>query len=262
LVFTVVPAAAAAQGDTGTQHIDVPLTNPGQPVVLHASLMSGGLKVEGQDVDKVVVEVIRTEERDDDSGVGGMKRIPGAGLGLTVEEKDNVVEVSGAWNGNVDTVAIKVPRRTSMKLSCVNGGDIVVSGVEGELELQNTNGGISALNVSGEVVAHTTNGEVKVIFDKITPGKAMSFVTFNGNVDVTFPPGLKSDLRIKTDSGNIYTDFDFQAKPQKTKVESKREGGKFQVSLDQDVRATIGGGGPEMYFKTWSGDVYIRKSGK
>lgn len=262
LLFGFVPAAAAAQDDTGVQRVEVPLTNPGQPVRLEVSLMSGGLRVEGTDQTQVVVEARRAPDRNAPSEVGGMKRIPGSGLGLTVEEEDNVVSVEGAWNAELSSVVIKVPRKTSMKLSCVNGGDIEVKGVEGELELQNTNGGISALNVSGEVVAHTTNGDVKVTFDRIDPGKAMSFVTFNGDVDVTFPPGLKSDIRVSTERGEIYTDFDFQAKPQKAKIESKRQGGKFQVSLDQDVRATIGGGGPEMYFKTWSGDVYIRRSGK
>lgn len=260
-LLLLVSAAVPAQGASGTQTITVPLSNPNGQVTLVASLLQGGFRVEGYDGKEVVVEVTPEHGRSEPDRSGGMKRIPNTSVGLTVEEEDNVVSVRGQWNGDIDVVVIKVPRRASMKISCVNGGDIDVRGVEGELELQNTNGGISALDVSGEVVAHTTNGDVKVTFDKINPGKAMSFVTFNGDVDVTFPPGLKADLRLSTARGEILTDFDFQAKPRKPVVETQREGGRYHVKLDQDVEATIGGGGAEMHFKTWNGDIFIRKTG-
>jgi len=254
-------AITPAQSESNARRVTVPLSNPGGPVTLEASLLSGGIRVEGHDADQVIVEMATDDVEDEDSRTEGMRRIPNTSLGLTVEMEDNVVTVRGQWNSNINSILIKVPRRTSMQVSCVNDGDISVKGVEGALELQNTNGGISALNIQGEVVAHTTNGDVTVTFDKIVPGKAMSFVTFNGDVDVTFPAGFKADIRVSTGNGEIYTDFDFEVKPQKPAVEAQREGGRYHVQLDQDVKASIGGGGPEMHFKTWNGDVYIRKGG-
>ena len=39
-------------------------------------------------------------------------------------------------------------------------------------------------------------------------GKAMAFSSLNGNVDVTLPGGTKADLRMESENGEIYTDFD------------------------------------------------------
>ena len=89
----------------------------------------------------------------------------------------------------------------------------------------------------------------------------MSFVTFNGHVDVTFPESLKADLRIKADNGEIFTDFDFRVLETEPQVQREREGDRYRVRLDHEVRATIGGGGQEIYFKTWGGNIYIRKPG-
>ena len=129
----------------------------------------------------------------------------------------------------------------------------------GELELGNTNGAIEALDIKGSVVAHTTNGDVRVTFDRITPDKAMSFVTFHGDVDITFPAGFRADLRIAASRGDIFTDFEFESTPSDPAVKATREGGRLRVVMTDEVRATIGGGGPDMHFKTWSGDVLIRK---
>lgn len=89
----------------------------------------------------------------------------------------------------------------------------------------------------------------------------MSFTTFNGDVDVTFPASLKGDLRIDAGRGDIYTDFDVTQQPVAPKVDrsSSRGGSRFEIS--GEVHASVGGGGPSIHFKTFNGDVYIRKSG-
>ena len=46
-------------------------------------------------------------------------------------------------NENVD-LEVRVPRRTSVHASLVNGGDIVITGVTGEHELSNVNGDVVA----------------------------------------------------------------------------------------------------------------------
>jgi hypothetical protein len=47
----------------------------------------------------------------------------------------------------------------------------------------------------------------------------------------------------------------------KPAIAGNRNGGHFKINLDREVRATINGGGPEIYFKTWNADVLIRKHG-
>ena len=87
---------------------------------------------------------------------------------------------------------IQVPVNTSLKLSCINGGNIVVEDISGEIEVNNINGGVKLTNVSGSVIAHALNQNVIVKLNKITPDKSMSFSSLNGDVDVTLPADAKA----------------------------------------------------------------------
>jgi len=266
LIFALFSGAAVAAAASNDQRIVVPLTDPSRPVVLSVDFMAGQIEVTGYDGRDVVIvarnSTSQVEEGDGDGGEGtrGMKRIPNTALGLEVEEQQNHVSVSGAWQNYTVEVQIQVPFRTSASIHTVNGGDIVVRGLQGELELDNTNGGIAATNIKGSVVAHTTNGSVSVTFDEITPDKPMSFTSFNGNVDISFPPGLKADLRIEPGRGDILTDFDFELIPTAPKIERNERKGGSRIEIGQDVQAKIGGGGPTFHFKTFNGGIYIRKS--
>jgi len=261
LLLPVFAPGTEAQDETDTQRLSVPLTNPGRPVTLDVSLLSGGISIEGYEGSEVEILISAGPSHQRGSRSNGMRAIPNSGLGLTVDEEDNHVRIHSRVMGRAQELRLKVPHRTSLKLKTINNGDITVTDIEGEVELQNTNGSITATGIRGWAVANTTNGEVKVTFDGIQSDKPMSFVTFNGTVDVTFPESLKADLRMKADNGEIFTDFDFRLLETEPQVQREREGDRFRVRLDQEVRATIGGGGQEIYFKTWRGNIYIRKPG-
>lgn len=264
LVLGVAPQAVSA-ADSGDQRIVVPLTDPSRPVQLEVALMAGRIEVTGYDGKEVVVvaksNTSRYErERDRDREPDGLRRIPNTALGLSVEEQKNNVSVSGSWQNASVSLEIQVPFRTSGSIQTTNGGDIVVRGLQGELELHNTNGGIEAIDIKGSVVADTTNGGVKVVLKEVTAGKPMSFTTLNGTVDVSFPPTFKAELRIEPGRGDILTDFDFEVVPTSPKVERSERGGGFRVEVGQDVRAKIGGGGPVVQLKTFNGHIVIRKT--
>jgi hypothetical protein len=260
LILSVAPAAGAEADKT--QRMTVPITDPSRPIKLQASLFTGSLVVEGYDGNQVLVELAPEADEQTPGRSGGMRVIPNRSLGLTVEEEENEVTLSSDFTSKLQRLVVKVPRRTSVSASTVNEGEIIVRGVEGEMELGNVNGPITATDVAGSVVAHTTNGDVKVSFTSVKADKSMSFVTFNGDVDVTFPPDLKADLRLSVGQGDIYTDYEFDLVPTESEMKTEREGKRFRVQIDQDVRARIGRGGPEMHFKTWNGSIYIRKRGR
>jgi DUF4097 and DUF4098 domain-containing protein YvlB len=90
----------------------------------------------------------------------------------------------------------------------------------------------------------------------------MSFSTWSGDIDITFPTNVKANLKMNSDRGDIYSDFSIDIKPAVKKVEEdKREqGGKYRISFDKSIYGTIGGGGPEIKFKTYTGDIFIRKA--
>lgn len=247
--------------DTSGDRLAVQLADPSQPGMLRASLMNGCFNIEGYDGREITVEGKRAARpRRVPRAAEGLRRLDPPGLGVTVEVEGNTVKVQG-HNADSDLL-VRVPRAMSMKVTCLNGGDLKVSGVTGDLELNNHNSGIVASGISGTVVAHSLNGNVNVSMDRMAPDKPMSLSSLNGNVDVTLPPDARATLRIKSDNGSTYTDFDVQLTPGAAKpvAEDNREkGGRFRVRTDSSMVGTIGGGGPDVSLKTLNGNIYLRK---
>src|SRR5580704_13414746 len=160
-------------------------------------------------------------------------------------------------------LTIQVPIHTSLHLRAVNDGDIMVSGVDGELDIDNVNGSVTLTKIAGSAVAHALNGKLIASFTRVNQ-KPMAFSSLNGDIDVTFPADLKATVSLKSDNGDVFSDFDVNMLPQsaQTVVEDGRShGGKYKVKIDKTVRGTINGGGPEMQFTNFNGGIYIRKAG-
>ena len=68
----------------------------------------------------------------------------------------------------------------------------MVDHISGEIEIDNTNGNVTANHISGSAILHALNGKVLATLDKITPDKAMSFSSLNGDIDVTLPADTES----------------------------------------------------------------------
>ena len=146
----------------------------------------------------------------------------------------------------------------------MNNGDISVTGVEGDLDVDDVNGDVTLKNVSGNAVAHALNGKLLVNFERINPQKAMAFSSLNGDVDVTFPPDLKANVSMASDRGDVFSDFDIQLEsraPVQTATTGQRQSGRFKVNIDKNVRGKINGGGQEIQFKNFNGNIYIRRGG-
>jgi len=243
--------------------VSVAFSDASRPGSLRASVNFGGITVKGYDGKEVVVEA-RARVSDSGGGREGMRRIQVMATGLSVEEENNVMSVGvSAHNRPVD-LTIQVPRRTSLRLRCHNGGNVVVEQVEGEIEVSNHNGGITLEKISGSAVANTHNGSVKVSFARLDPQKAMAFSSFNGAVDVTLPADVKANVKVKSERGDVYSDFEIQLQqgtPRQVVEDNRSKGGKYRVRIDKSIYGVINGGGPEMQFANYNGSIYIRKAG-
>ena len=258
-------ALAAKTWSQGAEdRVTLQFSDPSKPGLLKADLMNGSITVKGYQGKEIVIEAkargkrySKKEERES----GGMQRIAISSTGLSVEEENNEVSVEAESHMRTIDLTIQVPIKTSLKLSTINSGDVFVENIDGEVEVDNTNGDIEAQNVSGVVVANTTNGKVVVNFKSITPDKPMSFVSFNGNVDVTFPANLKADVKMKSEQGEIYSDFEIKLEERSRIVQedSRNRGGKYRVKVESTIFGAINGGGPEYHFSTYNGDIYIRR---
>jgi hypothetical protein len=200
------------------------------------------------------------EEQAKKEKAAGLKQIPLASSGLTVEEDNNHVTVEIESFRRAYDLDIKVPAGSSLKLETTNFGKIHVENVSGEVEVENVNGPITLQNVSGTVVASTTNGDIEAVLTRVAPDKPMSFATFNGDVDVALPADARASVRLKSQEGDVYSDFDLalKAAPVKTE-ESGKASGRFHVSIERAAQGTINGGGVELKLETYNGNIYIRK---
>lgn len=265
IVGLLISAVLRAQ-DSG--EFTVPFSNPSGPMKLMVDIKTGSIKVKGTARKDVLVKYSSEKDDDDDdhdrdhdrkSSRDGLKKISSGTMNLEASEFQNTVKVnSDNWSAKIE-VTIEVPSTINMKVKTYNDGDLDISNITGTVELINYNGAIAATGISGTVVAETYNGDIKIVYDKLTPDAPLSYANYNGDIDLTFPAGLKASLKLKTKQGEIYSGFDAQVQKSApvTKTESKT--GVYKVQIDDWVKVDINGGGPEISVQTYNGDIYLRK---
>jgi hypothetical protein len=261
--FTAISAPLLAQGDLKEQ-LTIPLSDPGKPGTLKVHLIRGSIRVTGYNGNQVVIDAItkqpdKTEKPREN--VEGMKRISKNGaMDISATEENNVVNVSSKLFNSHMELNIKVPMKFSLNVGTINEGDILVENVDGVLEITNVNGDIRLTNISGSAVANTVNGLLKVNFKTVDTKSPMAFSTLNGNVDVTLPPTAKFDVKIKSDQGEIYSDFDVDVEKGVQQATKVAKDGMYKVSIEDWVKGKVNGGGSEIMMKNMNGNIFLRKA--
>lgn len=253
--------ARASQQPAGDQ-ITVPLTDASKPALLDVSLIHGSITVRGANRRDVVVVARSETDRSEryDANATGLRRLPQT-AGFRIAEEANRVSIRSENPSRSIAFDVEVPQRTNLRLKTVNGGDVRVDNVDGEIDVSNTNGGITLTSVAGSVIAATTNGQVKASLTRVTAEKPMAFTSLNGAIDVTLPSSTKASLRMRSDHGDVYSDFDVQLKPEPlpTVSDSTSGRGRYRISRNRSIVGTINGGGPEFELRTFNSNVYVRK---
>jgi hypothetical protein len=284
----------ASEGDS----LVVSFSNPAQPGTIKTELMAGSITVkahDGPDVHIITKESDRIDrpraprspfhrdieidiqdkidrvfraERDefdfskkaDPEKIKGLQKIQSSPYGINVEQENNVIEINlppmafmGAGSGDLLLLA---PKSTSLQLSCL-GGDVVIEGINGEIEIEAMGGNITLTSVSGAVVANTM-GDIDATLDGIKPNAPMSFSTFGGDIDVTLPAAIKATLFLNS-HGEIYTDFDTSKRKKRRKISKEEDKEAFRMDVEEVLEIPINGGGSEIEFSNFTGNIYIRK---
>lgn len=263
LVLFFISADILGQGAEKEQ-LTVALSSPGKPYKLKIGLLTGSIKVTGHAADNIIIDVAVEEDRINkrkEQPESGLKRIGGSsGYEVTASEKNNEVSVRSSMVNRKIDLDLKIPQDVTLVLSTVNQGDILVTNVKGNLELSNVNGDIKLVGITGTAVANTVNGDISASFTSVISDKPMAYSSFNGDVNITFPASTKANLKLKTDQGDIYSDFDMAVDKPTGGATKTNTGGTYKISKDAWVNAKINGGGPEVMVKSWSGDLFIRKA--
>jgi hypothetical protein len=262
-VVALLLTGAFVLAQENTERVTAQFSDPSRPGTVKVSLLRGGMTVKASNGREVIVasRALSDQGRDRSTAPSGLRRLTQP-AGLTIEEENNVMSIGVGGIRNGADLDIQVPARTDLRLNAVSGGGVVVEGIEGDIEVTNVNGSITLTDVAGSVVAHATNGKVLVTLRQVTAQKPMSFTSLNGNVDVTLPATVKANLGLRTDHGDVYTDFDVQIQPQASKptVEDARpSGGRYRIDVDRSIHGSVNGGGPEFELRTFNGNIYVRK---
>lgn len=152
---------------------------------------------------------------------------------------------------------IKVPANCSVVANTLES--IEINGAEGDFELNTVYGSINATEISGSIVANTVSGAIKVQIKKAKSYAPMAFSSVSGIIDVTLPADIKANLKMNSEFGEKYTNFDTETKDNNVETTNNPNKEKYRVNVKNWSMAEINGGGPEISFNTLSGKVCIRK---
>ena len=272
ILLTVALAGAASMviAQQPNEQVRVPFSDPSRPGTIDMSVLNGSITVKAEN--RADVAIVMVQPRNTGAAPqtqGGLRRLNQT-AGMSVEERGNRMSISTSNINATANFMLAVPTRTNLRLNVVNGGAIVVEGVDGELEVNNVTGPVTMTNVGGSVVAGSVNDDLRVTMTRVEPQKAMAFTSVNGAVDVTLPRTVRANLKLRSNFGDVLSDFDIQAQAAPpARVEARLEAlrreferggsGGTRIVVDEFVYGTVNGGGPEFELRTVNGNIYVRR---
>ena len=273
LTLVAVPTASRSQDVREKEEIRKTLKFTGsEQRRIYVDNTDGAIDVvgyDGNDVELVVHREIRAESKN---------KIEEAKRDVTLDIKEEpskiLLYVDAPWRRSDGSInyrgyryygyevthefELRVPKRCNLYLRTVNQGTVTVKDVEGEFEVKNVNAGIEMTNIAGPAKVSTVNGPIKISFNQ-NPSSESSFKTVNGKIEVEFRSGLSADLNLKTFNGQVYTDFEISDLPRQVVSTEKTRGRKRIYRRGDSFAARVGKGGPEFFFDTLNGSIYILK---
>ena len=259
-VVTLALAASGAAAQTAPERITIPLSRPGEPIALEIGILSARIEVVGENRDDAEFEVSVAEGQRQIITPSGPKPLTGGGYSFEIDENDNRISVDTDWRSNRVVLVARIPMQADLELSTVNDGEIIVSNIRGRLQLENTNGPITATGIAGSVIAESVNEDIRIDFTEIASDEAISLGSINGNLTVALPDGSGAELHIDTAQGEIQSAFEVDVRPSAPIVERNESRGGVEVRVESVIIADVNGGGPVIRLKTLNGNISVEKS--
>jgi len=239
----------------------IPLTNPNSPGKLQVySVYADQVIIKAWDEKEVrVVMNGDDEDYEDEYNLNGLKKISTGGAGVEVTEENNNVNIKTSPNHDNVDIEIWVPKMFSIIVNLTHG-DIYVEGVNGEHTIKATNGDVEMKGVRGSVICNSVNGDITVDMLEVTDGAPMSFNGLNGDITVSFPADVRFNGKMKTEYGDVYTNFNIDIDRSDNTTETSGDDGVYSITVNRWILGKVNGGGPEYLFKTLHGDIELIKN--
>jgi DUF4097 and DUF4098 domain-containing protein YvlB len=203
---------------------------------------NGGIAVHGwnrQDVQIRAKVVATAETQQEADALASQVKVVTDG-GRIRSEGPRAAGGESGWSVSFD---LMVPMDGGLDLQSKNGG-ISLADVRGRIDFAATNGGISLKNVNGDVRGHTTNGGVKVeLAGDRWQGHGLDVQTVNGGVSLLVPDGYSAHVEAGTRNGGLKCEFPITV----------------QGTLNTELATDLGQGGAPIKVRTTNGGVAIGK---
>ncbi|MEO1525785.1 MAG: protein kinase [Planctomycetota bacterium] len=236
------------------KQFEVAFSNPKEIGTLNVDIKRGSILVQGYDGDKVLVELaVPNYYPSTAKSKDGLTELRANTLDFEIEKSKEQIKLDGNSYEYITNLKIKVPRKTNLILDSYRNGVIEVQDVEGDFRLRSQNNNIRVKRVSGSARLWAYNGNLAGDFVSVERNQTLYFESYNGSIDVWLPEETGANVKYRSGTGSVLTNFDVAAA--EDKVQTSEEGAKF----DEFVHGSINGGGIPLTLETEKGDIRLRK---
>ena len=214
------------------------------------------VRIEGYD-GKEIVFSSRSHKSEDDERARGLRAVSSMGLedntgiGLSVQDKGDVVEVRQLKKMDGPEILIKVPKGVTIiyEHSSPYGDEFRLRNLENDVTVSTVHNQVMLENVSGNVNVKTVHGDIDASFSGVK--NKLTLESVHGHVDVALPTDAKANLNLSTSWGEIFVDPSFKIEMDKKEGLDSYGGDKFSGKLN--------GGGIDIELGSAHNNVYLRK---
>jgi hypothetical protein len=240
-----------------SEQLVVNMSFPGIQGMLTFENPKGAIKVTGYDGDVILVTGTMRHQEGEKKPASGMRKIDQNIFDITAEVNGNNIVLLSSSLGRTIDFDLKVPKKFSLKLKSLDNGSIEIININGEIEVENTNGDITLDGISGSAVLSTVYGKISANFREVYPDSPMMFTSFEGEISITLPASVKAKLKMRSEKGEILSDFDINQTGRQPVV--KNIDNKQVYSLENWVVGTVNSGGAEYIISSYTGNIILRK---
>lgn len=212
--------------------------------------------IEGYD-GKEIVFSSRSNDREHDKRAEGLRAVSSlglednTGLGLSVKENGDVIEVRQLKKMDGPDIRIKVPKGVAISYEHTSpyGSDFKLRNLDNEVMVSTVHNQVDLENVTGVVTVKTVHGDIDASFSAPLKNNIV-LESVHGHVDLGIPATTKATLKMETSWGELFVDPEL-------KIEINNTGD--LVKYSDNFNGKMNGGGIQIELASTHNNVYVRK---
>lgn len=213
------------------------------------------VQVQGHDGNELIMTNEHKHRHDEErseglTAISGMGLTDNSGIGLSVVDKGDVIEIQQLARRNSNKYVIKVPK--SVKVYYEHKGNsgrtFRASNISSEIEASVNHNGVELTNVTGPMTINSVHGKIEAVFSTVSQSNPISILSVHGLVDVALPGNTKADLKMESHWGELLTDMNIEFDKSEEQLRS----------YSSKVKGKLNGGGVAIHLASTHNNVYLR----